>query len=179
VCSAGYFRSGTSCVSSCNGSNYANVTTLSCAACDVKCATCQNSTNCSTCFGNQTMYNGYCYPSCAAVDPNLRVNQGVCMYCQTTICISCVPNTTSPYACTSCKNSLHFYNPTTYECTISCTLPYYADSLNKKCVPCDSSCATCDTSYKACQTCQGQLVAYQGNCSASCPVSYYNNNGIC
>lgn len=94
TCAYGYFlqASTTSCVASCNSTQYANKGNNTCISCDAACSSCTgpNNSTCSTCgaglFLVQNLTGGFCISAC---DPIGYTQSGTsCLACDTS-CYTC------------------------------------------------------------------------------------------
>jgi proprotein convertase subtilisin/kexin type 5 len=99
-----------------------------------------------------------------------------CTTCQPQ-CLNCTSGRPA-YECTACSNNtLYYFNKITYQCTLNCTPPYYANTAAPlACYPCQLPCKTCATYYTSCTSCYNGYYLLNQICSTSCPINYYTDS---
>jgi proprotein convertase subtilisin/kexin type 5 len=169
------------CLMACMNGYWGNITTFTCDACTVGCATCTSSglSSCSVCGNDSsTIYYKYigstvCNTTCpdgqyiAAAVPNL------CQPCSS-ICSTCVGSAENCTSATCAQNYFFLSN----QCLINCPNGYYASASVRQCLTCATGCATCSAAGNAaCTVCSASYYLQIGltQCLGSCNVGEFAN----
>jgi proprotein convertase subtilisin/kexin type 5 len=115
-CVSGYFYYSFTCKTTCPSGHFPNGTSNTCASCISPCRTCTSLSNCLSC--NQGFWNG---AACSNSCPNGQFGDTVnnfCVNCDPS-CLTCMRTAVT---CTSCINTLIFYNR---QCLTSCPSRFY------------------------------------------------------
>lgn len=170
TCQVGYLYYSNNCVPNCPPGMYQS--SIYCFPCVNPCATCTNSSICTSCLTNYLNANtGTCVDgsNCpSGTYPNSTNLQ--CMTCPTG-CTACLNSTN----CTSCNTLIYlFYN---YACYSVCPPSTYKSGVI--CLDCTAPCFTCRDSDSNCLSCVAPKLFYANSCVDVCPAGTYNNNSTC
>ena len=163
-----FFSANSTCLSSCNATQFKNTWNNSCDPCHSNCATCNggSSFSCLSCTGlNVLLTNstgGFCLVSCPAVGYT-KVGL-VCQQCDAT-CNIC--NGTSSSNCTSCASGYYYYGGF---CRYICPAGTYPDTATLSCQPCAGSCSYCfNNTASSCTSCVSGKYLFNFTCNSVCP----------
>jgi len=164
----------TSCLTSCNSTQFKNTWNNSCDPCHASCATCRGPSSfaCLSCPGSDNLLTnstgGYCVPSCPTVGYT-KVGS-VCQPCDAT-CMIC--NGTSSASCSACKSGYYYYGG---YCRYICPAGTYPDVITQYCLPCDVSCSYCfNGTQNSCTSCVSGRYLYNFTCGTACPAGMTPN----
>ncbi|KAL4472324.1 hypothetical protein ABPG72_002807 [Tetrahymena utriculariae] len=132
-----------------------------CLPCNYPCATCSNSTSCSSCSPNFTLSNsGYCQHlyHCKSTDSNSKCQNCIDKFYLDTI-QTCQPCKIICQTCTDLNT-----------CT-QCIPGYYLDS-NNQCQPCNFNCLTCIDQF-TCDQCFDQGISRDSSPQCLCTAGYF------
>ena len=176
TCSYGYFfqTALSTCVSTCNSSQFAFKANNTCLSCDIGCASCDGpvSSSCLSC-GTGLMYvknltGKYCISGCNPV--GYTASGTNCLDCDVS-CYTCSGTANSD--CTSCANGS--YLSSSY-CRLVCPAATYPNTTTNVCSGCDGSCTFCfGPTINNCTGCISGMVLYNFTCTLSCPEGYTVN----
>ena len=176
-CAYGYFyqASTSTCLSSCNSTQFANKGDNTCVSCDAACLSCTgpNNSTCSSCSGGllliQNLTGSYCISAC---NPIGYVQSGVsCLACDTS-CYTC--SGTANNECASCNNG-SYLSASSY-CRLVCPPATWPNTTTNTCDACDGSCTFCfGSTINNCTGCITGMVLYNFTCAISCPSGYTVN----
>lgn len=151
-----------------------------CVSCHERCASCEGpaESNCLSCsqLDGQPLYleSGHCVISCLSGHYKDNNNSQLCLQCADG-CSKCLGP--SQKECSECKDGFYLDG---YECVKSCPVNGFADTLNRKCIPCSEGCATCDQTVSHCTTCRPGFYLSGGSCVHDCPVgTFADDSGNC
>ena len=170
-----YFKvtGATTCDTVCSGTEYKNLATFTCVACDIKCTACTSATVCTGCATVATipyyLLNGTCVSVCPVGYYTVATGQ-TCQPCPTG-CKTC----TGPLnnTCTSCQTG-YYLGADDGICYTACPDGQYLS--NGACLYCDITCTKCSGgSATSCTFCGGIISTFLngGACIISCPSATY------
>ncbi|KAL4493949.1 hypothetical protein ABPG72_021966 [Tetrahymena utriculariae] len=176
-----YQQSSSSCVESCQTNQYQNNLTATCSSCDNSCASCSGhgKNECLSCSGS--LYFDSTGKKCVNKCPDsyfADLSTNTCKQCDQS-CKTCSGNLSTN--CLSCSLPF-YYNSITQKCDLDCDQNQYKDIKIAQCLGCDSSCQTCSGGQNTqCLSCTSNLYLDQNMCKSSCPDGYYKNiqNNTC
>ncbi len=119
-----------------------------CQACNYKCKTCTNATQCLTCDATKFRITPASLCPCMMKYYDSGLNSETCLACHYS-CYTCSKGSECQ-ACESITNH-RTYNTVTKLCR--CINKFYDDGANEFCLACVYSCATCQTSSSYCLSC--------------------------
>jgi len=170
-----FFQSSiSSCVSSCNSTQFANKGNNSCMSCDSSCLTCggPGSSFCNSCtpslFFIANVTGGYCIAGCLPV--GFTQSGTSCLSCDLT-CYTC--SGTASNECSSCLNGTYLSGG---YCRYVCPAATYPNNALLLCSTCSSYCTYCfDSTNNNCTGCISGMVLFNFTCSLACPAGYTIN----
>lgn len=171
------------CSATCNPGQYGDSDYFLCFPCNNVCATCVNSTNCTTCQSLNGIAYYFSDNICTAICPsgNFGNLTGlICSPCEKG-CLNCFGGTLDQCNnCTSYNGTSYFLISGTSTCNISCPNGQYSNDTDYTCRLCQVSCVTCVNSSSTCLSCGFSEFGYNlylanNSCVASCPVGYWGN----
>ncbi|XP_046872768.1 extracellular matrix protein FRAS1 isoform X2 [Hypomesus transpacificus] len=134
-----------------------------CAACQSSCATCESSTECSSCEGSSVLSSGQCVSTC---EPGLFQDHTRCLRCHES-CSECVGP--GPEECVTCSSPALLLREGV--CVSDCGPGFYMQ--RGICYACDPSCASCYPDNPKCVSCPPGFALHHAKCISDCPEGHY------
>ncbi|KAL4435521.1 hypothetical protein ABPG74_020297 [Tetrahymena malaccensis] len=169
LCLSGYFFLNDKCISICPDGYFGDVQNAICTPCSESfCSNCVQSKDiCTKCLQNKyvDINNNQCISDCSNTQYQ---DSGYCKNCSNLYsnCVSCDQN-----VCKQCNNNL-LVSVDQKQCINSC--PSGTVQKDNQCQKCKANCSICDINF-VCLTCNSTTFLYQGECLATCPSGYYND----
>lgn len=181
ICEAGRYAFNGLCYVNCPSGSIAEVTNMTCLACNSPCGTCtQHPSKCLTCLSGNFFEFG-CVDSCPV---GTYSENKTCKYCAFE-CAACLG---SANTCIACPDGQYLFEAKCYakcpiplvngKCPNLCPAGYFTQAANGNCVKCSDKCKSCDGAADKCTSCASG-VASNGVCVPSCPANTLSVNGNC
>jgi hypothetical protein len=165
------FFSNSSCVTAgnCPNGTFAEVASMTCAACSPPCAACNsNSSSCTACINGFVLDQNACPTTCPAGYYN---STNVC-----TLCVAPCGNCSSATFCLTCVSD--YLSGGSCVTAASCPAGTYPNNASSTCSSCPSGCTTCSSAVN-CTGCTAVYFFYNYSCVVSCPNTTYQSSVTC